>query len=364
MYAGCMRYPDGGGLSPEGRGRREMVRLQAAQMFEQGIDPVQVARQLRVSAKSVYQWRRRWRAGGPAALASRGPGGAACRLDERQLARLRAALDLGPAAYGWREDQRWTLARAAALIGRLFHVRYTLRGTSYLLHRIGFSPQVPAHRAAGRDEAAVAAWRAGTWAKVRGLAAATGAWICFEDEAGQTLRPPKARTWARRGHTPAVTVSGKGSGRVSVAGLVCLKQHARSHLLFRMRTHRGRKGERRSLSEADYAGLIAAAHNQLQAPLIVIWDNLNTHVSAVMREFTGAHPGWLTVIQLPSYAPDLNPVEGVWANMKNGLGNLAACSIDQLAGTVRNRLKRIQYRPALIDGFLAQTGLTLEPEPP
>jgi transposase len=83
-----------------------------------------------------------------------------------------------------------------------------------------------------------------------------------------------------------------------------------------------------------------------------------------MREFTGAHPGWLTVIQLPAYAPDLNPVEGVWANMKNGLGNLAACSIDQLAGTVRNRLKRIQYRPALIDGFLAQTGLTLEPEPP
>jgi len=58
------------------------------------------------------------------------------------------------------------------------------------------------------------------------------------------------------------------------------------------------------------------------------------------------------------------PTEGVWANMKNGLGNLAASSIDQLAATVRNRLKRIQYRPVLIDGFLAQTGLTLEPEPP
>jgi putative transposase len=89
-------------------------------------------------------------------------------LDERQLGRLRAALDLGPAAYGWTEDQRWTLARAAALTARLFHVRYTLRGGSYLLHRIGFSPQVPVHRAAERDEAAIAAWRAGTWAKVRG----------------------------------------------------------------------------------------------------------------------------------------------------------------------------------------------------
>ncbi len=118
------------------------------------------------------------------------------------------------------------------------------------------------------------------------------------------------------------------------------------------------------MSEADYADLIAAAHNQLQAPVILCWDNVNTHVSAVMREFTGAHPDWLTVIQLPAYAPDLNPVEGVWANMKNGLGNLAACNTDQLAAIVRNRLKRIQYRPALTIGFLAQTGLTLEPKPP
>ena len=50
--------------------------------------------------------------------------------------------------------------------------------------------------------------------------------------------------------------------------------------------------------------------------------------------------------------------------MKNGLGNLAASNVDQLAAIVRNRLKRIQYRPQLIDGFLAQTGLTLEPRPP
>jgi hypothetical protein len=57
-------------------------------------------------------------------------------------------------------------------------------------------------------------------------------------------------------------------------------------------------------------------------------------------------------------------VEGLWANTKNGLGNLAACSADQLAAVIRTRLKRVQYRPALINGFLAQTGLSLEPEPP
>jgi transposase len=196
------------------------------------------------------------------------------------------------------------------------------------------------------------------------LAAATGAYVCFEDEAGQNLRPPKARTWARRGRTPVVTVSGKGSGRVSVAGLVCLKTGARGHLFYRVRVHRGRKGERRSMSEADYAGLITAAHQELKAPVILIWDRLNTHISAVMRAFISSHPDWLTEVRLPAYAPELNPAEGAWAAMKNGLGNLAVRDVDQLAAIMKNRLKSIQYRPALIEAFLAQTGLTLEPGPP
>lgn len=163
-----MRYPDGGGLTAQGRFRREQVRLQAASMFEQGIGPVMVAGLLRVSAKSAHQWHRAWEAGGAAALASKGPGGAGCKLDEDQLARLRAALDAGPAAHGWDRDQRWTLKRVAELIRRMFGVTYTLRGVGYLLHRNGFTPQVPAHRAAERDEDAVADWRATTWAKVRG----------------------------------------------------------------------------------------------------------------------------------------------------------------------------------------------------
>jgi transposase len=163
-----MRYPDGGGLTAQGRSRREQVRLEAAEMFAQDTGARQVAQSLRVSTKSVYQWRRAWRAGGEAALASRGPGGSACQLDKDQLAGLGEALDAGPAAHGWDTDQRWTLARVTTLITRMFGVSYTPRGASYLLHRMGFTPQVPAHRAAERDEAKITEWRAQTWAKVRG----------------------------------------------------------------------------------------------------------------------------------------------------------------------------------------------------
>lgn len=141
--------------------------MQAAAWFAAGVSPPEAARRLRISNNSAYLWRRRWRSGGTDALVSKGPGGSRCRLSAAQLDRLRAALEAGPAVYGW-TDQRWTLARTATLIGRLFHVRYTLRGTSYLLHRIGFSPQMPARRAIERDEKAIAAWRTESWAKVRG----------------------------------------------------------------------------------------------------------------------------------------------------------------------------------------------------
>lgn len=151
---------------------------------------------------------------------------------------------------------------------------------------------------------------------------------------------------------------------MSVAGLACYRPGARSRLFYRLRVHRGRKGERRSMSEADYAALVTAAHTQLAAPVILIWDNLNTHISAAMREWIDTHKDWLTVERLPAYAPELNAVEGAWAHMKNSLGNLAVRDVSQLAAIVKNRLKSIQYRPALIESFLAQTGLTLEHGPP
>jgi transposase len=88
------------------------------------------------------------------------------RLDARQLAELRAELKRGPAARGY-DDQRWTLARVVELVWRKFRVSYTLPGMWYLLRRMGYSAQVPVHRAAERDEAAIEAWRRETWPAVK-----------------------------------------------------------------------------------------------------------------------------------------------------------------------------------------------------
>ncbi|MGC9671237.1 transposase [Planosporangium sp. 12N6] len=98
-------------------------------------------------------------------------------------------------------------------------------------------------------------------------------------------------------------------------------------------------------------------------PIVLVWDNLNNHVSVAMRQLITARD-WLYVIRLPAYAPDLNPTEGVWSHLKRSIGNLAVYGVDHLQAVVKQRLKRIQYRTDLIDSFVVHTGLTLEPHQP
>jgi hypothetical protein len=128
-------------------------------------------------------------------------------------------------------------------------------------------------------------------------------WIVFEDESGQGLRPPKGRTWGRRGTTPVVTVTGGSNKRVSLAALIAIKPGCRPRLIYRVHKSSRRHGKdhRKGFTDTDYARLLDAAHQQLAGPLVLIWDNLNSHVSAAMTELLRARD-WLTVCRLPAAA--------------------------------------------------------------
>lgn len=189
------------------------------------------------------------------------------------------------------------------------------------------------------------------------VAARSGAWICFADECGQTLRASKATTWAPRGVTPVVKVTAKGTVRVSVAGLCCYRPGRRSRLIYRTVLYRGRKGEPKGCRESDLIGMLDAAHQQLQGPIVLVWDRLSLHKTPTIRAAFARRP-WLRVYELPAYAPELNPVEKVWSTMKRSMANHAVRTATALAAAVKNRLKRMQYRHDLVDGYLAGTGLS------
>ncbi|MFJ9948158.1 transposase [Kitasatospora sp. NPDC091207] len=92
---------------------------------------------------------------------------------------------------------------------------------------------------------------------------------------------------------------------------------------------------------------------------VLVRDRLNTHISRAMCDLI-AERAWLTVFLLPAYSSDLNLVEWVWAHVKDSLANLAVMASVRLEALVRNRLKRLQYRPDTLDGCIAGTGLTLD----
>lgn len=177
------------------------------------------------------------------------------------------------------------------------------------------------------------------------------------------MTPPTARTWGRRGHTPIVRVRGRSRRRLSIAALTCYKPGHRPRLIYRPRRD-DRPDGRKSFAWTDYRDLLKAAHKQLGGPLVVVWDNLNVHRAAGMREFIADHD-WLSVFHLPSYAPDLNPVEGIWSLVRRGpLANRIFADPQDLERVLRQGLREIQYRPHLLDGVLAETGLAIGTAPP
>ena len=185
-----MRYPDGG-LAAAERARREQVRLAAAELIEAGAGDREAAKRFGVSRMPANRWRRALAAGGKQALASKGAGRARCKLTPAQPRELEAVVDAGPAAWGW-QDQCRTLARIAELV-------YTPAGMDVLLHRIGWSMQVPARRAAGRDEEAIAAWREKTWPVIKGR---RRTWA-----AGSVPRMSPARARGRRRAVPGAAAA-------------------------------------------------------------------------------------------------------------------------------------------------------------
>src|SRR4051812_23936712 len=156
-----------------------------------------------------------------------------------------------------------------------------------------------------------------------------------------------------------VRVTAQNAPRLSLAVLIAVKPGHRPRLIYR--THHARRGGgRKGFTEAGYAALLDAAHSQLGGPIVLVWDNLNAHVSKAMTELIAARP-WLTVYRLPPYAHELNPVESLWAHLKRSLANLTKHTIAELTVLVKTRLKRMQYRPGLLAGFLGSTRLEFAP---
>jgi transposase len=171
-----------------------------------------------------------------------------------------------------------------------------------------------------------------------------GRLIVFVDESGLSERPTRVRTWAPKGETPVIQFHFNWNHVSVIAGMT------RSNVLFRL--HEG------SIKKEEVVTFLRALRAHLKQPLLVIWDGLKAHRSRLVRDYLDLIDGEIQIAFLPPYAPDLNPVEYLWAWLKrHAMANDCANDLAELHATSRNKLKSAQKRPSIIAACWQQATL-------
>jgi transposase len=283
--------------------RRQAQRIEAIVGLSRCHDVEAVAAVLGVSPQSVTEWVRRFLIYGPKGLVVKTSPGRPAKLTKAQRHDLGAMIDAGPAVAGY-SGGCWRSPMIQDLILTRFGVCYNVHYISQLLHTLGFSFQKARFVSDHLNERARREWKATTWPKILKLARETGAVILFGDEASFPQWGTLSYTWARRGQQPEVKTGGKRRG-YKVLGLI---EYGVGRLFYECTRER--------LNSATYEAFLTRVLEQIAGPVILIQDGAKYHASAAITPFFAAHADRLTVVQLPTYSPDFNPIEKLWKQIK------------------------------------------------
>jgi transposase len=188
-------------------------------------------------------------------------------------------------------------------------------------------------------------------------ARAKSAWLVFFDESGISLIPPVRRTWSRQGCTPILRHRVAWKLASMAAALGYHPDGTRARLCFHLQPDSYDTDSLIGVLE-QLAGFYAGDK------VVLLWDGLSSHWSHKLRAHLDTQRDWLTVARLPAYAPELNPAEYLWANLKGAeLANFAGDTVAEVADQAQHGIHRVCDSDSLVVGFLARTGLSLDDEP-
>jgi transposase len=176
-----------------------------------------------------------------------------------------------------------------------------------------------------------------------------GAHIVFADESGFLLIPTVVRTWAPRGETPIHRHRQGRRDKVSViSGISVSPQRYRLGLYYLLFFE--------NIAQEEVCVFLRALLRHLRGPIIALLDNSTTHQGEPLQTLRRQHPR-LTIEHFPSYAPDLNPDEGVWSLAKKELANSCPNDVDELMEDVIRSINRIKGSPQKLRGCILQSEL-------
>jgi len=283
---------------------QHLIRKLAVQRVLNGESAAEVTRNFGLGKKSIFRWLKIAREKGLDALAPKARTGRNRMLSPLEEQEVKHWIINGdPRQHGF-DFGLWTRQIVAELISEKFKIEMSLSGVGKLLKRLGLTPQKPLRRAYERDEKAVKEWVTTVYPRVKKIAKKTGAEIFWLDEASIRSDDPLQRTWGEKGKTPVVKTSGQ---RQSINAISALSNKGG----FWYHVYKGK------FTGDKCVDCFKRFMRNRKSPVIIIVDGHPVHKSKKVMKYIESQEGKLEIVFLPPYAPDLNPDELVWNQMRN-----------------------------------------------
>lgn len=177
--------------------------------------------------------------------------------------------------------------------------------------------------------------------------------LIFMDESGFSEGSVIRSTWAPRGQTPVLRTRNRSWRWMSAIGaLAYTRDGRRARVLLQFQPG--------AVRTPAILRFLQHLRRHVRGRVILLWDGVQPHRAAAVRDWIARNGSWLTVERLPPYAPDLNPVEGMWAWLKGtALANVCEDTLGPVVRRARGAVRRLRHKPAVMQAFLAKAGLSL-----
>ena len=321
----------------------EAYRYRAIELYQKGKSAQEIAFFFGIHRGSVSLWIKIWKEKGKHALKSKKALGPEPKLNKEDKTQIIFWLRKSAMVFGF-ETPLWDCKRVQTIIKKELDKSISISNLLGNLRRWNLTPQKPEKEALEKNPMAVRKWLREEWPKIEKHRRRWQAMLYFQDESGVSLIPVLGKTWAKKGKTPKIKVTGNRGGfcvtsAISPAG----------RMVFRIENHTIHAED-----HIDFLKQIMKQHPRRK--IIVIEDNAKPHIAGLVKDFVRENKRKIAVYYLPAYSPDLNPDEKVWKYLKNvKLKAHQARNKKEFKPLVKSKMLSIQRRPNTIKSFFIGT---------
>lgn len=331
-----MQKRDGRSISRE---TLEYLREQSIRLWKKDKSIEEIADFCGVHFTAVYKWIRIYKKTGKEGLKRKKAKGANPKLNKEDKKIIISWLKKSAVEFGF-ETPLWDCKRIQRMIKQELNKELSISNLWENLRKWNLTPQKPEKMAIERSQRKVNKWIREEWPKIDKQRRKQQAMLYFQDESSVSLVPVLGKTWAKKGETPKIKVTGN-RGSIAVSSAIS----PAGRMVFRIE-----KGRVTSKTFIDFLKQIIKNHPWRK--IIVIIDNSPTHTAKAVENFIEDNKNKIAIYYLPTYSPDLNPDEEVWKYLKNvKLIAHQARNKKEFTPLVRSKMQSMQRKPNLIKSF-------------